>query len=96
MALAGGRGSTGERMRLLSALLAAATEGERDFLARLIFGELRQGALGGIMADSGRTKQARPVSSLRQRDVMFLGDEVSHPRGVDEVGLVGGRSLPLG
>ncbi|HEV8128463.1 MAG TPA: ATP-dependent DNA ligase, partial [Candidatus Eisenbacteria bacterium] len=44
-----GKGSTSERQRLLTSLFNAATGSEQDFLARLIAGELRQGALAGIM-----------------------------------------------
>jgi DNA ligase-1 len=73
MAEAGGRGSTGERMRLLSALLAAATEEERDFLARLIFGELRQGALGGIMAEALAAAAEVPADRVR-RALMLAGE----------------------
>jgi DNA ligase-1 len=47
-----GAGSTAERQRLLAGLFARATSGEHDFLARLLLGELRQGALEGIMLDA--------------------------------------------
>lgn len=49
---ASGPGSTAERSRLLSGLLARATAEEQSFLVRLIFGELRQGALAGLMAEA--------------------------------------------
>ena len=47
-----GTGSSRERLRLLRELLAQATTGEQEFIARLVFGELRQGALEGIMLDA--------------------------------------------
>ena len=47
-----GEGSSAERTRLLSALFARATAPEQDFLARLLAGELRQGALEAIMLDA--------------------------------------------
>lgn len=47
-----GEGSSAERARLLSGLFARATAPEQDFLARLLAGELRQGALEGIMLDA--------------------------------------------
>ena len=47
-----GEGSSAERARLLSALFAQATAPEQDFLARLLAGELRQGALEGVMMDA--------------------------------------------
>src|SRR6266705_1444107 len=47
-----GEGSAAERQRLLAELFARATAPEQDFLARLLLGELRQGALEGIMLDA--------------------------------------------
>src|SRR5437764_1467895 len=47
-----GEGSAAERTRLLAELFAGATASEQDFLARLLLGELRQGALQGIMLDA--------------------------------------------
>src|SRR5688572_19940755 len=48
LAAAGGKGSAAARSQLLAALFGRATAEEQDFLARLIVGELRQGALKGI------------------------------------------------
>src|SRR5512138_105999 len=47
-------GTPGTRARTgrLQALLARASDGERRFLARLLFGELRQGALEGILVEA--------------------------------------------
>jgi len=47
-----GEGSAAERARLLADLFAGAVAPEQDFLARLLLGELRQGALEGIMLDA--------------------------------------------
>ena len=47
-----GAGSTTRRKELLLGLLARATEHEQHFLKMLLVGELRQGALEGIMADA--------------------------------------------
>lgn len=47
-----GAGSKRERLRLLHQLLSRATTDELYFIAQLIFGELRQGALEGIMLDA--------------------------------------------
>src|SRR6516165_4985041 len=47
-----GGGSAAIRKRLLGELLARATEPEDEFLRRLLTGELRQGALSGLMADA--------------------------------------------
>ena len=52
LARSAGPGSAARRAGILERLLAAATEAEQEFLRRLIVGELRQGALEGIMADA--------------------------------------------
>src|SRR5688500_16258840 len=44
-----GAGSVRRRAELLRALLEKATAAEQDFLVRLIYGELRQGALEGVL-----------------------------------------------
>src|SRR6267154_853038 len=56
-----GAGSAAERARLLAELFARATAPEQDFLARLLLGELRQGALEGIMLDAiAKAANVRP------------------------------------
>src|SRR5712691_7335652 len=56
-----GEGSAGERQRLLAELFARATAPEQDFLARLLLGELRQGALEGLMLDAiAKAAKLRP------------------------------------
>ncbi|HEY3870022.1 MAG TPA: ATP-dependent DNA ligase [Actinocrinis sp.] len=47
-----GSGSTVRRGELLARTLGRATAAEQDFLIRLLTGELRQGALDGIMVDA--------------------------------------------
>jgi ATP-dependent DNA ligase I len=47
-----GQGSQAERRRLLADLMTRATQRERDFLVRLLAGDLRQGALDGVMTDA--------------------------------------------
>ncbi|MBB5807644.1 DNA ligase-1 [Saccharothrix ecbatanensis] len=47
-----GKGSTARRTALLTDLFSRATEAEQDFLRRLLTGELRQGALEGVMLDA--------------------------------------------
>lgn len=68
-----GSGSQQERARLLSALLAAATLEEQVFLQRLVIGELRQGALAGVMVDALARVRHVDVDSVR-RAVMLSGD----------------------
>ena len=52
LARSAGPGSVARRAGIMERLLADATEAEQEFLRRLIVGELRQGALEGIMADA--------------------------------------------
>ncbi|MGA9676051.1 MAG: ATP-dependent DNA ligase, partial [Mycobacterium sp.] len=47
-----GKGSQARRAELVKGLFAAATDTEQTFLLRLLGGELRQGALAGIMTDA--------------------------------------------
>ena len=47
-----GKGSQARRAELLAELFGAATDVEQTFLRRLLTGELRQGALVGVMADA--------------------------------------------
>ena len=60
-----GEGSAAERQRLLAELFARATSGEQDFLARLLLGELRQGALEGIMLDAIAKAANLPAARVR-------------------------------
>ncbi|MFY9822060.1 MAG: ATP-dependent DNA ligase, partial [Thermoanaerobaculia bacterium] len=61
-----GAGSTAARVELLGGLLARATGEEQDFLVRLIFGELRQGALAGLMADALAAAASLPAGEVRR------------------------------
>src|SRR2546428_5504134 len=60
-----GAGPAAERQCLLAELFARATAGEQDFLARLILGELRQGALEGIMLDAIAKAANLPAARVR-------------------------------
>ena len=68
-----GSGSTAERHQLLDALLARATGDEAAFLRHLLTGELRQGALAGIMVDAV-AKAAGVPTDLARRALMLSGD----------------------
>jgi DNA ligase-1 len=68
-----GKGSAGEKLRLLGELWARATAAEQRFLARLIAGELRQGALEGVLLEAVARAAALPPDQLR-RAVMTSGD----------------------
>jgi DNA ligase-1 len=60
-----GEGSAAERQCLLAELFSRATAPEQDFLARLLLGELRQGALEGIMLDAVAKAANLPCARLR-------------------------------
>ena len=68
-----GKGSQARRAELVAGLFAAATETEQTFLLRLLGGELRQGALAGIMADAVAKAAAIPAAAV-QRAAMLGGD----------------------
>lgn len=68
-----GKGAQARRAELLAGLLAAATETEQAFLVRLLSGELRQGALAGVMADAVAKAAAIPAAAV-QRAAMLGGD----------------------
>ncbi|HTI05617.1 MAG TPA: ATP-dependent DNA ligase [Gemmatimonadales bacterium] len=70
---ASGKGSAGEKQRLLSELFGKATKDEQDFLFRLLTGELRQGALEGIMIEALAKARELPAADVR-RAVMLAGD----------------------
>jgi DNA ligase 1 len=68
-----GPGSAGRRKELLGALLGRATETEAGFIKRLFTGELRQGALAGVMADAV-AKAAGVSTEATRRALMLSGD----------------------
>jgi DNA ligase 1 len=67
-----GPGSQGRRAGELATLFGAATEPERAFLGALVAGELRQGALDGVMADAIAKASDVPLAEVR-RAVMVRG-----------------------
>jgi DNA ligase-1 len=68
-----GAGSASRRAEVLGELLEGATETEADFVKRLFTGELRQGALAGLMADA-IAKAARVPAATVRRAYMLSGD----------------------
>jgi DNA ligase-1 len=68
-----GKGSQAARREELSSLFARATEPERRLLTGLFLGELRQGALEGVMNEAVAKAAEVPVSAVR-RASMFTGD----------------------
>ena len=68
-----GKGAQARRAGLVAELFASATEVEQSFLRRLLTGELRQGALAGMMADAVATAAHIPAAAVR-RAAMLGGD----------------------
>jgi DNA ligase 1 len=84
-----GAGSTSVRQQLLRALLQRATVAEQDFLMRLLVGELRQGALEGVLLEAVARATGIRATTIR-RAVMNAGAlaPVAHAGLVDgEAGL---------
>jgi DNA ligase 1 len=68
-----GSGSAARRKELLSELLSRATRDESEFVRRLFTGELRQGALAGVMVNA-IAKAAGVRVELTRRALMLSGD----------------------
>ena len=68
-----GPGSQRARRERLAALFARATEAEQRFLRQLLTGELRQGALEGVMVDAVARAAGLPGRDVR-RALMLRGD----------------------
>jgi DNA ligase-1 len=72
LAGATGAGSVGRRDGILAELMRRATDAEQPFLVRLITGELRQGALEGVVLDAVAAAAGVPPPPLR-RAFMLTG-----------------------
>jgi ATP-dependent DNA ligase I len=68
-----GSGSAARRKQLLVDLFGRATGQEADFMRRLFTGELRQGALAGVMVDAVAKAAGVPAERAR-RALMLSGD----------------------
>ena len=68
-----GKSSGAERRRLLGELMARATAEEQQFMFALAIGEVRHGALEGVMADAVAKAAGLPADRVR-RAAMLAGD----------------------
>lgn len=68
-----GKSSAAERARLLGELFSRATDDEQKFLSALIVGEVRQGALDGVIVEAVAKAAGVPADRVR-RAVMMAGD----------------------
>jgi DNA ligase-1 len=88
LATARGSGSERQRRESLHSLLGRATQAEQQFLTGLLLGELRQGALEGVMLDA--LAKASGVAAQRiRRAVMLAGGFAGVARAVLESGAAG-------
>ncbi|MEY9852346.1 DNA ligase-1 [Leifsonia sp. EB41] len=73
LAALGGEGSVRDRSAALRDFAARATAGEQDLLARVLLGEMRTGALEGVLLDAIARTADRPAPDVR-RAAMLTGD----------------------
>lgn len=89
-----GSGSTARRAEILQALFARATRDEQHFILRLVTGELRQGALAGVMVEALALVTGVPLADLR-RAAMFQSNLGILARASLEGGAEGLRHFQL-
>ncbi|MGH9190555.1 MAG: ATP-dependent DNA ligase [Acidimicrobiales bacterium] len=100
LAACAGPGSGAERTRLLATIMGRATADEQSFIRRLLTGELRQGALEGVMLEA--VANASGVASATVRRAAMLGGNIPATAalalsqgavGLSAVGLQVGRPI---
>ncbi|HEY2304844.1 MAG TPA: ATP-dependent DNA ligase [Streptosporangiaceae bacterium] len=65
-----GAGAQAERRRLLAGLFGRASQTEREFLVRLLAGELHQGALEGVMTEAVARAAGVPAAEVRRAHLL--------------------------
>ncbi len=83
-----GAGSQSAKRERLRRLLAEATTEERGFLLRLLLGELRQGALEGVVTEAVAQAAHLPAQAVR-RAAMLSGDRLAAARAALQEGEAG-------
>jgi ATP-dependent DNA ligase I len=66
----GGAGAQAERRRLLAGVFGRASQTEREFLVRLLAGELHQGALEGVMTEAVARAAGVPAAEVRRAHLL--------------------------
>src|SRR4051812_316535 len=92
---ASGAGSAAERQRLLRELFVRLTRAEQQFLGGLLVGELRQGALEGLVLEAVAQAAGLPARELR-RAAMMAGGAPPPARGGAPGGGGAGGGVPAG
>ena len=91
-----GAGSKAERTRLLGELFTRATLAERDFLSRLLVGELRQGALESVVIEAVAAAADVPVATVREAAMVADGIAgVARAALTEGAGALGRHALAL-
>ncbi|MCR2784232.1 MULTISPECIES: ATP-dependent DNA ligase [unclassified Microbacterium] len=103
LAVASGQGSAARRASVLTGLLGRATAREQDFLRGALLGDVRTGALEGVVTEAIAAAAERPLATVR-RAAMLSGDLGETARialhcneaELEATGLVVGRAvLPM-
>ena len=84
LASTSGPGSAARRAEQLSTLFARTTADEQDFLARLLLGELRQGALEGLMVEAVAAAANVPAADVRRAAMVAGGIAKVAPAAMTE------------
>lgn len=89
LAAHGGAGSSARRAALLRGLFGTLTATEQDFVRGLLMGELRQGALAGVMTDALALAADVPAETIREASMYApdLGTLASAVLGSGTAGL---------
>jgi ATP-dependent DNA ligase I len=82
-----GAGSARDRVQLLTALFSRATHAEQDFIRRLLYGELRQGALEGVVIEA--VAKAAGLAAAKVRRAVLMAGELP---AVAHAALTGGEA----
>jgi DNA ligase-1 len=88
IAATSGSGSQRQRLELIQGMFQRATQAEQQFLTSLLVGELRQGALEGVMLEALAKASGVAVERVR-RAVMVAGNMAVVARAIMQTGEVG-------
>ena len=89
-----GKGSVADRQRLIAALFCRLTANEQRLLMQLLVGEVRQGALDGVMVEGIAAAWQVPAADVR-RAHMLTGDLARVGRVAADKGAAGLREFRL-
>ena len=79
LAEVGGTGSATLRAQELTRLMSLATAAEQRLLTAILLGEIRIGALDGVLVDGVARAAGRPLEEVRRADLSRVGDRSRDP-----------------